>query len=476
MAMDKRPKRPDYGYDSGAKKTRRQRADRIDYSYDANKTAPTDTGRVGEAGGQAYANTLAGGHAINKGQTVNPVHQNSGNHTPVRLPEKPAEKTRSAVKIENAARMPASNKKTTYDDPFLSSWNLDNKKSQTYNFDAEVGRVTKQPVANKNISENLNTQQGNNKIDDRKNNNEKKSKDKKVVFPSNRAKRVKNEKQPVKKRTEENAVKAKRGKKGKEQNFYFLNARDRKKSRKNLRPVILSALVMVGVIISFFLVFRIESIEVEGDTIYTQEQIIASFSPQIGDNLFLFNDAQVVENMQTALPYLAEVEIKRTIPGRVKITVINSVKTYCAQNQGVWVVFDENLRALEISAEQPVDLTVIEGVTLVSPVALGKSIETESIEQGQALFSVKAALEKSEITPINSIDVEDLLNISMMYNGKIKLIVGSTSEIDDKISFIYELIFEQGEQGVSKNEAATLDVSTKNSSGRMQGVWSSGVS
>ena len=100
----------------------------------------------------------------------------------------------------------------------------------------------------------------------------------------------------------------------------FLRARRR---RGFSRPLIF-VVVVVAAIFVLSLFFRVEDIRVEGNTHYTDEEIIRAIDIEEGDNLFFFDRFAAISRVFSKLPYIEEVTLKRALPNRITITVEES--------------------------------------------------------------------------------------------------------------------------------------------------------
>lgn len=70
--------------------------------------------------------------------------------------------------------------------------------------------------------------------------------------------------------------------------------------------------------------FRVSDIQVEGNTHYTDEEIIRAIDIEEGDNLFFFDRFAALSRVFAKLPYVEEVSVERKLPNKVTITVKES--------------------------------------------------------------------------------------------------------------------------------------------------------
>ena len=98
--------------------------------------------------------------------------------------------------------------------------------------------------------------------------------------------------------------------------------RKRNRSRASLLLKILcGAGVAAALTMGATVFFRVEQVEVTGNSRYTAEEIQTASGIKAGDNLFHMNKFQIEGEMRHGLPYLEEVSIRRQLPNGVVIAV-----------------------------------------------------------------------------------------------------------------------------------------------------------
>lgn len=215
----------------------------------------------------------------------------------------------------------------------------------------------------------------------------------------------------------------------------------RKKSRKSafyrkLRltvfySTVLLAVVGTGIILSLTVLFKIDRIEVVGDTRYDKEAIVAASGIHTGENLFLAHPEPGIAVIAHDMPYIDTVTIDRKIPSKMVIEVSEAVPAGLVEYEGKYVVVSDTTKILEI-CDQP-----IEGVPII------KGIEVENIELADTLFfkndgvkqvlhSVSEETRKNGLKEINEIDLTDLSNITLWYQNRIKIVLGNAEDLDYK--------------------------------------------
>lgn len=297
-------------------------------------------------------------------------------------------------------------------------------------------------------------------------------------------------------------------------------AKQRRRRRRIIGVSVALILIIAAVILSVSVLFKISSYVIEGESIYTREEIIAAFGMPKGNNLFGFSAADTEQEMADKLPYLQEVTVRRRLPSTVVIKVTAAVETYCVQTPTAWAVLSGSMRVLRLAAAQPADLTLLTGFVSVPNLAEGELFLDESAVQAQstppsstaasdasqstaepaadgtgatlgesvsvstaaagsvtladqrkALLALTEALSTTQLQPVSQINVADTLNVSFVYAGRIRVKLGTTNELEYKLKLASTVIL----QNLGENDGGTLDVSSRSADGQGQGIWRAGT-
>ena len=107
--------------------------------------------------------------------------------------------------------------------------------------------------------------------------------------------------------------------------------RNRRRRRRNrgrfgfLYKVLSAAVIVAAIMAGCAVFFRVENIEVNGQSAYTAEQIIGAAEVEQGDNLFAVNKFKVMRQIISRLPYVDEISVSRRLPNTLVINVVECV-------------------------------------------------------------------------------------------------------------------------------------------------------
>ena len=134
------------------------------------------------------------------------------------------------------------------------------------------------------------------------------------------------------------------------------------------RLVIMLALV-AAVVFGVAVFFKVSRVEVQGNSLYSAEQVVQASGIEVGDNLLTLNKATVAGNIITQLPYVEKVSVGRSMPDAVVLEVQESTARFAVMSDTnvIWLI-NSSGKALErydgltdiTAAQTPTDETPVE--------------------------------------------------------------------------------------------------------------------
>ncbi len=193
----------------------------------------------------------------------------------------------------------------------------------------------------------------------------------------------------------------------------------------------------VGITLSLTVFFPIENISASGSKIYTNEEIVKFSGIKTGDNLFTVSKKEAQENLKSTLPYVESLEIKRELPGTLKIKVKDAEEFACYNVKGRYYIVSSSGWVLKEKAKKPKNLTeiVLSGVKC----KVGSEIEFSEDSPTEIIQEVISAL-KEEGLNANKIDVSDKVSISVKVENRFEVILGTSNNIVEKIRHLSGMV------------------------------------
>ncbi len=206
--------------------------------------------------------------------------------------------------------------------------------------------------------------------------------------------------------------------------------RRKKNKRKKLiiRLAILFLFLCVGVILVLTMFFNINEITVTGDTVYSAEDVTEKSGVAIGDNLIFISKDEINEKISTELPYVDYVKIKRHLPSGLELIITKTEAKYAVIQDGYYTLLDKNGKVLEKGLE-----FIGENITLLNmgeiiSAEIGYEIKPENDKVFDKLVLISTSCDECGLEDVSSIDLSDIYNIKLVYQGRITLELGETDK------------------------------------------------
>ncbi|MCR5088426.1 MAG: FtsQ-type POTRA domain-containing protein [Oscillospiraceae bacterium] len=215
----------------------------------------------------------------------------------------------------------------------------------------------------------------------------------------------------------------------------FLRARRR---RGFSRPLIFVVVIVAAVfVLSFF--FRVNDIVVEGNTHYTNDEIIRAIDIEEGDNLFFFDRFAAVSRVFSKLPYIEQVTLSRALPDRITISVQESTAlAYLILGDEEWTM-DHNCKILgkaaEGETEQLVPIENFDPGTLF----IGERLTTADGDTNPVdyLEEILQQIEgRNMVGQVDKIDFENVNSPELDLSGRYSVVLGRYAQVSQKFAML----------------------------------------
>ena len=177
--------------------------------------------------------------------------------------------------------------------------------------------------------------------------------------------------------------------------------------------------VCAAAVLALTLFFKVESVEVTGNSRYSAQEIQDACGVQLGDNLYLLSKPDMVQRLHQQLPYIDEVRITRQLPNTLCVQVTEFSTVYAVEQEGTVWLLTSGGKIVETAAERG-DTPLIDGCELLAPSLSGDvSFALELQNRQESLFALLTALESAELTEgVRAIHLGDPTVLTMDYTER----------------------------------------------------------
>ena len=216
-------------------------------------------------------------------------------------------------------------------------------------------------------------------------------------------------------------------------------------------------IICAALVFGMSVFFRVSGIEVEGNALYTKEEIIEASGIEPGDNLFFINRFTAISRIFSKLPYVEKAVINRSLPNKLVIVVTESRAIACvAAEDGTWAI-DRNCKLLsKAEGEDLRGLIRIEGLTPIAPEA-GQIIAPGEAESPKVhyLSEILTQIDNLNLREnITYIDITGISNPSFDYLGRFTVKLGPNENVEYKFQCLLGAV-----NALSDGDRGTLDLS-----------------
>ncbi|MBQ8562670.1 MAG: FtsQ-type POTRA domain-containing protein [Firmicutes bacterium] len=218
-----------------------------------------------------------------------------------------------------------------------------------------------------------------------------------------------------------------------------------------MKLLILAAVLGAGIAFLASPMFDIAAYEVEGNSYYSDDEILVMGNCKTGGNIFWEAGLSDIQERLSRDAYMQEVTVKRSLPATVKITIEERKQTAAIVYGEKFVVIDGSGTVLRKTSVEP-KIPVIKGLT-ISKMNVGQPIETEESVLLRQTLEMLASMEKGDMyfkkIEISKVQIRAFVDDSLICQGSPEQLMEAMEA--GKLQIVIQELFEQDiERGTIK--------------------------
>ncbi len=235
-----------------------------------------------------------------------------------------------------------------------------------------------------------------------------------------------------------------------------------KKSHKLRATLILTLIAIIALVVCEIAFCRVKVIKVNGVTQYDTNEVIASTGVTEGQNLLLVNAKSIEENLYSLYPYVEKIKLRRIFPTTAEISITEATVRYSIAYNGGYVYISQYGKLLDNRTEQEANSILLVGGEITDNDGY---LKFNDEYQQQAYEEINTCLNErgDEISKITRIDISDVYNIKLLYDGRVLMNIGGISDLRYKLNFGLQIVMGSG---ISDTEYGTLDLTLSKENNR----------
>lgn len=217
-------------------------------------------------------------------------------------------------------------------------------------------------------------------------------------------------------------------------------------------------IILSAIVAGCLIFFRVNQVLVEGESKYTESQIISAAGVEEGDNLLLLPKTEIGLSLIKKLPYLDEVNLMRSLPDTLTITVVDAVPLALVKGETSHWIINQKGKLLEqvTSTVGYEDLIQVEGLTPLSPEAgstMALGVEAQ-VKMDSLLDLFSNLTDAGIIQQVTELDYSGSTTVSFLLNEKIWVVLPYLEK--DYAAKLDGIILSM--EWIQSNESGTLDL------------------
>lgn len=212
------------------------------------------------------------------------------------------------------------------------------------------------------------------------------------------------------------------------------------KKRRKITPFLIVVSVFIfaaAVYLCLTMLFNVDRINIEGNTLYEELDLIETSGIEKGENLFEVDTAFAENKLYSVYSYIEEVEVKRAFPNAVNIKIVEAIPFSVIEEADGYTLVSAGGKVLERGLEEvPRGMLSVRGLSTIT------STE-DDIKRMDLMKKIIGTMQKLGMENYNFLDLSDTLEITMIYDNRVKVNLGNELEMDYKLQFADNVITEK---------------------------------
>lgn len=226
----------------------------------------------------------------------------------------------------------------------------------------------------------------------------------------------------------------------------------RKKAKSNKRSFKLNALAWAGLVVVVLAAvcilfcevrgFPIAEFQIEGASIYTQEQILAAGGISSGDNMLKVRQKKTSAAVSKNLPYIQSVTVDWILPSTLRLEIVETTDKFLIENDEKIVCIDENGKIVSDTKKKAKKGQYLVKGFYPFEYELGEIFspadDNGNKKRYDLIKKISAAIQESGLENCTEIDISDLEVFSVKCSKNCRIYLDGKSDFSACFSTVWE--------------------------------------
>ena len=210
--------------------------------------------------------------------------------------------------------------------------------------------------------------------------------------------------------------------------------------RRKLTPFLFVVSVFIlaaAVYLCLTMLFNVDRVKIEGNTLYEEMDLIKTSGIEKGENLFEVDTAYAEDKLYSVYSYIEEVEVKRSFPNSVTIKITEAVPFSVVEEADGYTLVSTGGKVLERGLEEvPYGMLSVRGISTVTNTE-------DNTKRMELMNKIIGTMQELEMNDYVFLDLTDTLEITMIYDNRVKINLGNELELPYKLQFADNVVSEK---------------------------------
>ncbi len=210
--------------------------------------------------------------------------------------------------------------------------------------------------------------------------------------------------------------------------------------RRKLTPFLFVVSVFIlaaAVYLCLTMLFNVDRVKIEGNTLYEEMDLIKTSGIEKGENLFEVDTAYAEDKLYSVYSYIEEVEVKRSFPNSVTIKIVEAVPFSVVEEADGYTLVSTGGKVLERGLEEvPYGMLSVRGISTVTN-------SEDNTKRKDLMMRIIGTMQELKMEDYVFLDLTDTLEITMIYDNRVRVKLGNELELEYKIQFVDSVISEK---------------------------------
>ena len=241
-------------------------------------------------------------------------------------------------------------------------------------------------------------------------------------------------------------------------------------AKRKLRKRKLSSLLSVMFLFLFAVTFlvcytycegaQVKDIIIDGDEVYTHEEILTAANLSEGVNMLTVREKDVNENVVTVLPFISEINVKYDLPDTLRLNVISTSERFIFKCSGKYICVDKTGKVVsEKKKKLSKGQYIVTGLADQEYTVGEKFVPSEENKQKYEIaFEIASAADNNEVINCGTIDVSDVGNLTLTYKSRLRVYLGTQDKLSSKLAIAEQVMNDNQAQNKTGYINAKYDI------------------